>query len=177
DKVIEAANGGTDTVHSAISYTLPANVENLILTGAANINGTGNAAANAVTGNAGRNVLDGGAGRDTMAGGAGKDVFVFDTPLNASTNIDRITDFAHGTDTIRLAHADFTALATGALSAGAYYANPSGAAAHDLDNRIVYNAANGALFYDANGSKAGGATQFATLNPHLSLGAGDFFII
>ncbi|HEU0156631.1 MAG TPA: calcium-binding protein, partial [Stellaceae bacterium] len=111
DTVIEAANSGTDTVHSAISYTLPANVENLILTGAANINGAGNAAANAVTGNAGRNVLDGGAGRDTVAGGAGKDVFVFDTPLNASTNIDRITDFAHGTDTIRLAHADFTALA------------------------------------------------------------------
>ncbi|HEY1299017.1 MAG TPA: calcium-binding protein, partial [Stellaceae bacterium] len=177
DKVVEAANGGTDLVRSTISYTLTANVENLILNGTANINGTGNTAANVILGNAGRNVLDGGPGKDTLTDGGGKDVFVFDTPLNATANIDRITDFTHGTDTIRLAHADFTTLAAGALPAGAFYANPTGSTAHDLDDRIVYDAANGALFYDANGSKPGGATQFATLTPHLALSAGDFFIV
>jgi Ca2+-binding RTX toxin-like protein len=177
DRVIEAVGGGQDTVVSAISYTLPANVETLRLSGTGNINGTGNAATNAVIGNNGNNVLAGGAGNDTLRGGAGRDAFVFDTPLNASTNVDRITDFTHGTDTIRLAHADFTALAVGALPAGAFYANPSGASAHATGDRIVYDAANGALFYDANGSKPGGATQFATLNPHLALSAGDFFVV
>jgi Ca2+-binding RTX toxin-like protein len=125
----------------------------------------------------GNDTLDGGLGNDRMTGGAGKDVFVFDTSLNATTNVDRITDFTHGTDTIRLAHADFSALAAGALRAVAFYANPTGSAAHDTDDRIVYDRASGSLYYDANGSKSGGATQFATLSAHLSLTAGDFFIV
>ena len=52
---------------SAIHWAL--NVENLILTGTGNINGTGNGDANALTGNSGGNILDGGAGADILAGG------------------------------------------------------------------------------------------------------------
>lgn len=177
DKVVEAANGGTDTVRSAISYKLPGNVENLILTATANINGTGNAAANIILGNAGRNVIAGGGGKDTLTGGAGKDVFLFDTPPSAAGNVDHITDFLPGTDTIRLAHAEFTKLAAGALPTGAFFLNPTGSAAHDTSDRIIYDAPSGGLYYDANGTAPGAATQFATLSAHLSLTAGDFFIV
>jgi Ca2+-binding RTX toxin-like protein len=128
-------------------------------------------------GSDGNDLLEGGAGADRMTGGAGKDIFLFDTPLNAATNVDRITDFTPGADTIRLAHADFAALAPGALPAAAFYANPTGAAAHDGSDRIVYDAASGGLYYDANGSASGGSTHFATLSPHLSLTAGDFFAV
>ena len=78
DTVVEAAGGGTDTVQSAASYTLGANVENLVLTGAGNLSGTGNALNNAIFGTDGANVLDGGAGADTLAGGAGDDTYIVD---------------------------------------------------------------------------------------------------
>ena len=67
DRVVEAAGNGVDTVRSTISHVLAANVDNLVLTGSANINGTGNSGANVITGNAGNNVLDGASGIDTLS--------------------------------------------------------------------------------------------------------------
>jgi Ca2+-binding RTX toxin-like protein len=78
DVVIELSVGGNDTVNSSITHTLTANVENLVLSGTAAINGTGNGGANLLTGNAGNNVLSGGTGADTMLGGAGNDSYVVD---------------------------------------------------------------------------------------------------
>jgi Ca2+-binding RTX toxin-like protein len=50
DRVVEAASDGTDTIRSAVTYTLPANVENLRLTGSAVASANGNELANALTG-------------------------------------------------------------------------------------------------------------------------------
>ena len=80
DVVTEASGQGVDTVRStAAAYTLSANVENLILMGAASINGTGNSANNVITGNGAANVLDGGAGSDTLIGGDGNDTYIIDS--------------------------------------------------------------------------------------------------
>ncbi|MDH6168921.1 Ca2+-binding RTX toxin-like protein [Variovorax boronicumulans] len=76
DVVTELANEGTDLVQSAITYTLGADVENLALTGAAAVNGTGNALSNVLTGNAANNTLSGAAGDDTLNGGAGVDTLI-----------------------------------------------------------------------------------------------------
>jgi hypothetical protein len=65
DVVTELTDEGHDTVQSSISQTLGSNVEDLVLTGTAAINGTGNALANTMTGNAAANTLVGGAGNDT----------------------------------------------------------------------------------------------------------------
>jgi Ca2+-binding RTX toxin-like protein len=73
DIVTERSGYGTDTVVSSISYTLPSNVENLILMGTSAINGTGNTLSNYIIGNSAVNILAGGDGNDTLDGGAGND--------------------------------------------------------------------------------------------------------
>jgi Ca2+-binding RTX toxin-like protein len=73
----------TDTLSASTTTTLPANVENLTLTGSSVINGTGNAGNNILTGNTANNTLNGGAGNDTLIGGAGKDT------LTGGTGTDR----------------------------------------------------------------------------------------
>jgi Ca2+-binding RTX toxin-like protein len=86
DTVFEYSNQGNDTVMSTISYTLPSNLENLMLLGSDSINGTGNALDNYIAGNEGNNVLtgiagndtfDGCGGNDTLIGGTGIDTFIF----------------------------------------------------------------------------------------------------
>ncbi len=174
DQVIENDNEGTDGVFSSVSYALGAFIENLALTGAANINGVGNGLANRITGNSGANIINGLNGLDILTGGAGGDVFVFSTALGP-TNIDQITDFNPVNDRIALDDAIFTAAgAAGALAAGAFRI---GAAATDADDRILYDSASGQLLYDADGNGGGAAEHFATLSAGLALTASDFFII
>lgn len=79
DIVYENASEGTDTVNSSVSWTLGANVENLVLTGTSAIDGTGNTLANRIFGNAANNVIDGGSGADVMLGGQGDDIYLVDS--------------------------------------------------------------------------------------------------
>ena len=77
DVVIEKSGNGTDTVLSSVSSALSGHVENLTLTGSANIDAVGNYLDNVLTGNAGDNILDGGEGNDTLIGGRGNDTYLF----------------------------------------------------------------------------------------------------
>ena len=188
DTIVETAvaNSGIDTIQlsgtfnltKATTLTLGANLENLDASGATNTKL--NLAANTLTGNneanilnglggndqllggAGADTLIGGIGKDTLTGGAGNDIFRFDTALSAATNVDAITDFTLG-DKIQLENAVFAKLVTvGALSA-ANFVSGAGAVALDLKDFIIYDTATGNLSYDADGSGAGAAVQFATL--------------
>ncbi|GEC32408.1 calcium-binding protein [Sinorhizobium fredii USDA 205] len=174
DKVIEEANAGTDVVRSSISLALAANIENLVLTGNAAVSGKGNALSNAIAGNAAANTLDGGAGSDMLSGNAGKDQFVFSTALGA-TNVDHLRDFSAIDDTIVLTSKIFMALTPGTLSAGLF--KDIAAAKVDASDRLLYDGDTGALFYDADGSGAGKAVQFAVLGNKAAITSADFFIV
>jgi Ca2+-binding RTX toxin-like protein len=73
DTIIEKSGGGSDKVYSPVDFILPANVENLSLTGTTSIDATGNALANLLQGQGGSNEMDGQGGSDTLIGGDGDD--------------------------------------------------------------------------------------------------------
>jgi Ca2+-binding RTX toxin-like protein len=105
DVVVENPSEGTDLVNASISYTLTDNVENLTLTGSANLNGTGNDLNNSLTGNTGNNILTGNAGNDTLNGGAGIDTLIGglgDDLYVVDSTTDTITENSgEGTDIIQ----------------------------------------------------------------------------
>ena len=193
DKVFENPSEGIDLVKSSISYTLGSNVENLTLTGTA-VTGNGNSLANVMTGNgaanflfgfggndtlsggAGNDELAGGLGNDRLTGGMGNDLFTFDTTLNAATNVDRILDFTHGSDTIGLSHTTvFTALSTlGTLDPTAFFA---GTAAHDADDHIIYDSTSGNIYYDPDGTGGQAQVLFAHVTAGTTLTNADFLVV
>ncbi len=135
--------------------------------------GPGNDTFKNAGGHAGR--VHGDDGNDTLIAGAHKDKFVFDTALNAVTNVDRVKHFDPGTDQLLLSKGIFGALGgLGTLTSAEFH---KGTIAHDADDRIIYNKATGALLYDSNGNVGGGEVQFAKLDKHLNLHASDFVVI
>ena len=62
----------------------------------------------------------------------------------------------------------------GRLNAAFFRAGP---AARDANDFVIYNKANGTLFYDMNGNAAGGVTLLATLTTKPALTFLDFVVI
>ena len=195
DVVIELLNEGTaDLVKATASYTLSDNVEKLTLTGTLAIDGTGNALANTLTGNGASNSLFGLGGKDTLVGGAGDDLLVggsgadiltggtgadrfrFDI-LETASNKDTIKDFVHGTDQIEIDHNAFAAFAATPLGALDASRLGFGTAATSASHNLVYNAATGALFYDADGQGGVAQVQIAVFSSKPLLDATDFILI
>ncbi|EIM26073.1 PD40 domain-containing protein [Microvirga lotononidis] len=139
----------------------------------------GNGGKDRLLGDAGNDTLWGGAGNDTLTGGTGQDVFVFDLKPHRTSNLDKIADFNVKDDSIWLDNKVFkvgkgTLSKPGKLSKNAFY---KGAAAHDSDDRIIYDPKKGVLYYDADGNGAGAAVKIASLSQKLKMTAADFFVI
>jgi Ca2+-binding RTX toxin-like protein len=194
DVIIDSA--GTDTVSASITYTLANNLENLTLTGSTAINGTGNNGNNVITGNSGANLLsgldgndslNGGNGNDTLLGGNGDDTLIGGTGNDSLTGgsgrdffrynsrtegIDTITDFNVLDDTILVSRSGFS----GGLTVGTLLNTQftTGTSATTSAHRFIYNASNGQLWYDIDGTGTTAASQIATLSPTLALTASNF---
>ncbi len=174
--------GGTDRVYATVSYTLGAGVEHLTLTGAGNIDGTGNDLQNNLFGNGADNVLSGlggndkikgGGGNDTIVGGVGNDIleggdgadrFVFSA---ASVNgKDTIQDFVHGVDKLVFATADYgsSAFTAGTAAVG------SGA-------QFVWNETTHTLSWDHDGAGGDLAIQIAVFSNGAHIDASDLLFV
>jgi Ca2+-binding RTX toxin-like protein len=123
DEVVEYANKGKDTIKSSVTYSLnfAQNVENLMLTGTADIDAYGDNSINGLFGNSGNNILwaaggndtlkggggddhlNGGAGHDKMYGGTGNDDYV------VTDSFDEVTEYDdQGIDTVFTSHDYYT---------------------------------------------------------------------
>ena len=176
DTINELAGQGTDQIQSSVSFSLAAiaNVENLSLSGALNLNARGNSLNNLLIGNGGDNVLDGGLGNDNLIGGSGDDVFQFSTTLDQINNVDRIIDFSAADDLIQLSQAVFSSLSLGSLFDSAFGLSTATISA---DSRIIYNSTSGMISYDADGRGSAESIAFAQVSPGLGIDSSSFLVV
>jgi Ca2+-binding RTX toxin-like protein len=180
-----------DTVISSVSYTLGANLENLTLTDTTDIEGIGNLLDNTLLGNQANNLLAGREGNDilngregddllvgeigndTLTGGVGADRFQFSNLTQAG---DFIADYLVADDTIVVSANGF-GLGAGAvgqvLTESAFHL---GSAAADESDRFIYDASNGSLFFDADGTGIANQVQLATLSTGLAMTHLEIFV-
>jgi Ca2+-binding RTX toxin-like protein len=134
-----------------------------------------------VVGGSGNDKLYGGPGNDRLAGGIGKDAFVFNSPPHGTRSFDKILDYRVRDDSIWLENAVFKALGRGGntdnplkLQAKFFW---KGSEAHDANDRIIYDPANGALYYDRDGTGAAAQVKFAQMSKNLAMTWKEFFVI
>ncbi|HET9637740.1 MAG TPA: Ig-like domain-containing protein [Allosphingosinicella sp.] len=132
----------------------------------------GNDGDDTLGGGSGQDYLSGGAGSDVMTGGADADLFDLQS---ASDGPDEITDFASGSDKIRIWESGFG----GGLSPGNPVSLVSGSAptATEEFGQFLYDTDDGSLFWDADGTGSGDAVLIATFTSVPALDASDFFVI
>jgi Ca2+-binding RTX toxin-like protein len=151
-------------------------------------------------GGSGADILTGGNGNDTLWGGGnsgsntnflgdileggnGNDRFWFRRDYSISSSpllgLSSIRDFVKGEDKIALSKASFNAISvdSGDLSATDFAVVTDDPLATFSNARIVYSISTGYVFYNSNGSAAGGESRFAKVDPGITLDRNDFTVI
>ncbi|MEI6651068.1 MAG: DUF4347 domain-containing protein [Chlorobiaceae bacterium] len=139
---------------------------------------TGDSGNDTLDGGSGNDTFDGGNGNDTLTGGTGSDTIQFSTALGIS-NVDVITDFQSGSDKIEFLASLFANIKGSdsvfnasdiLIGAGVTKGTVGG------NEHLIFNTANKALYYDADGGGAGAGVQFATLTGITTLSYTDFLV-
>jgi Ca2+-binding RTX toxin-like protein len=167
------AGGGTGGEGSATLYAIER-----FIGGAFNDSIMGGDGDQYIDGRGGNDIISGGDGNDTLLGGAGADRFAYSFQLSTAGS-DSIADFTSGVDKLSFDNRYFSGVgASGDYGAGdpRFWASASGAA-HDADDRILYNTTTRQVFYDEDGNGPGAARLMATLQAGATLVATDITVI
>ncbi|QNN65026.1 hypothetical protein H9L12_12650 [Sphingomonas rhizophila] len=115
DNAIELAGEGTDRVLASVNHQLRDYIEELELSGTADLRGYGNGLDNLIIGNGGANLLYGRGGVDTLRGAAGNDILFGEDGndlLTGGAGSDRMYG-GSGADRFLFTSSDFGGTATG----------------------------------------------------------------
>jgi serralysin len=181
-----------NTIDANVSLTLTRGSSHAHLLGIGSISATGNSKANklygndasnslsgkdgndALSGRGGNDALYGGKGDDTLSGGAGSDKFKY---LSASEGGDHLSYFSGADSFVFEGSAFGLGDFSGTLASSRFRSNSSGAAG-DSGDRFIYRTTNDTLWYDSNGSVAGGTkVMIADLSNDFALTASDILIV
>jgi serralysin len=99
---------------------------------------------------------------------------LFNTALDATTNVDTLMDFNSADDTFWLSSTIFSSLTPGGVIDADQF--QIGSAALDAEDRIVYDQTYGIVMYDPDGTGAAPAVQFAQVMLGQSLAYNDFVV-
>src|SRR6185437_7539386 len=148
DHVVESHGAVADTVESWISYSLPTNVDALVLEGTANLTGTANGANDTLVSNS---------GVDTLTGGAGHDVFVVNNSADVLLNV-TASDTIESSVSYTLPSSVNSLVLTASTTIGVANSGSDTLVAQGANDTLV----SGAIFNTLVGG--GGATDFVVNN-------------
>ena len=129
-----------------------------------------------ISGLGGNDVIYGGKGADLLSGGAGNDRFVFESRTDGA---DRISDFgsaAGNDDSIYIKRAGFGAGLVNGVLAASQFVSRADNQAQDSNDRFIFRTTDKTLWFDTNGSGAGGLSLVADLQDNATLSATDIII-
>lgn len=197
------AEGGLDTVVSSVSYRLGYGLENLALIGGAS-DGTGNAYDNTVRGNSfdnalrglggqdrvigenGEDLLIGGVGDDTLEGwnghdrlrgGAGDDAFVFRRSRDGGDAISDFSSASGNDDSVVIDAVRFRGGLEAGIVSREQFQVSAGHDARDAEVRFIFDTQDTTLWFDRNGSAAGGLTLLADLQAGAEVTRQDIVLV
>ena len=171
---IVRGNGGNDVLRGqqGLDTLLGANGNDLLIGVADNDRLVGAAGSDTLRGGAGDDTMIGGKGRDKLVGGLGADDFVF-TANAVLVNSDQVVGFTSGFDTMVLENNFFRGMGArvnvGELAFGTQ--------ANDRNDHLIYDQANGRLYYDRDGSGGDAKVLVARLESGTTLVHTDFDLI
>jgi Ca2+-binding RTX toxin-like protein len=149
---------------------------NTLIAGAGADSITGLAGNDTLSGGAGNDTLVGGLGDDQLTGGDGQDRFVFESSIKNGGDVDTVTDFASGSDTIALAGSVFTKLRGDSdLSDNMWLTNSS--SAQTTRSYLVFDPQSGLLSYDPDGSGPANSIGICTLVGVTKLAPSDVVML
>jgi Ca2+-binding RTX toxin-like protein len=182
----------TSTIEANVSITLTQGSHNARLLGVDGLSAKGNALNNKLYGNSGNNKLAGksgndklyggqgndelrgGIGADTLHGSSGADKFVYASPNEGG---DKIISY-DSTDSFRFEGSTFgLGNYSGVLPKSRFHSGATNKA-KDTSDRFIFRTTDDTLWYDSNGSNAGGTrTMIADFSMNVDLTAADIWIV
>jgi Ca2+-binding RTX toxin-like protein len=137
----------------------------------------GMAGADLLNGGAGGDFLVGGLGSDKMTGGAANDVFQYNSIGERGDIITDYSNVAGNNDTFRISAAGFGGgLVAGGVLAASQFQIRADNVAQDANDRFIFRTTDKTLWFDANGSAAGGLFMVADLQASATMSAADIVI-